>query len=418
MFNRNTLSVAMATLLLSACGSSSDSNDQAKENNEVEMPKFALAYKQAVSGEAEYLLPANDLMQGQINANSVGAEQLGWNYYYPVGNTIFVSGYENFETVSYKLNSDGELARQGAFVFNNALEVFGADGDDYLLASDEPRDGTHTTRTLYTVSAESGHIIRQVGYSIFDEDTGTPGEGTVGWATALVVRGDELFVPFHKLDDQGWYTTPAPDEALVAIYDYPLNDGASPKAIISDDRTSHIGVNGSTTGLILTDSGDMYSFSNGTIAAGFSPASTKPSGILKIANGESDFAQHYFFNIEEATNGGSIFWMDYVGGNKAIARLLVDKKGEAPWSAFGRTNFNQKLVIIDLAAKTVTDVANVPLHAKRYSSPVEVVNGKVYVSIEEETQAYIYEVDIETATATQGAEIQGKTVKGVYYLAD
>ena len=84
--------------------------------------------------------------------------------------------------------------------------------------------------------------------------------------------------------------------------------------------------------------------------------------------------------------------------------------------ASGRTVFNQRLVIIDLANQTVTDVANVPLHAKRYSSPVFVENGKVYVSIETATDAYVYQVDIASATGTKGAKIIGKTIKGFYKL--
>ena len=149
--------------------------------------------------------------------------------------------------------------------------------------------------------------------------------------------------------------------------------------------------------------------------AGFAPASSKPSGILRIRAGSTAFDPDYFFDIEAATGGGKIFWFDHIGGNKAIARILTDDSGGL-WTAYGRDVFNQKLVIIDLAAQTVTDVANVPLHAKRYSSPVTVKDGKVYVSIETASEAYVYQVDIDAATATRGAKINGKTIKGFYFL--
>ena len=149
--------------------------------------------------------------------------------------------------------------------------------------------------------------------------------------------------------------------------------------------------------------------------AGFAPAATKPSGILKIKNGETEFDKEYFFNIEAATGGEKLFWFDYVGNNKAIARLLTNDEGGA-WGAFGREVFNQRLVILDLEAQTLTEVKNVPLHAKRYSSPVMVEDGKLYMSIETATEAYVYQIDIENATGTRGAKIEGKTIKGFYKL--
>ena len=105
----------------------------------------------------------------------------------------------------------------------------------------------------------------------------------------------------------------------------------------------------------------------------------KPSGILKIADGTTDFDQNYFFDIETAT-GGKLFWMDYIGNNKAIGRILTDDNG-GPWAAYGRDVFNQKLVIIDLVSQTVTDIAGVPAHANRYTSPVFIENGYAYVSV-------------------------------------
>ena len=202
------------------------------------------------------------------------------------------------------------------------------------------------------------------------------------------------------------------------MYSYP-NVEDNPIKVIEDTRTSNIGANGISTGLVQTDGGDLYSFSCGAYVAGFSPRTTLPSGILKIPNGETEFDENYFFNVEDAENGGIMFWMDHVGGEKVIARLLTedidpstDTEGAGSWAAYGRSLFNQKLVIIDLANKTVTPVADVPLHAKRYSMPVYVEDGVAYVSVETADEAYVYEVTLATATASKGAKIEGKTIKG------
>ena len=427
MFNLKTLSLLIASLSLTACGGGGSSTPDpvitppptptpAVEEPVVEPGPFTFAIKTAGEGEAEYLVTQTSISNEALSADGVGIEQQGWNLQYPVGNTLFVSGYENFETTSYKVNDDGDVEKLTSFVFDNPLVMFGSVDDTTLLASDAPSDGTHTTRTLYTVDADTGKVTDKVNYTIHDFDTGTPGEGTVAWPTALVVRDDLLFVPFQKLDDQGWYATPEADTAFVAVFDYPVVDGAQPIKIISDDRASNIGVNGVTSSMIKVDNGDLYTMSNGAESAGFSPAATKVSAILRINDGETEFDANYYFDIEAATDGGKLFWFDYVGDNKAIARIVINEEETAPWSAFAKDLITQKLVIIDLVAKTVTDVHDVPLHQKRYTSPVEIVDGKVYVSVETEESAHVYEVDIENATATKGVEIMGKTIKGFYDL--
>jgi hypothetical protein len=288
--------------------------------------------------------------------------------------------------------------------------MFGHSNDEEtLLAFEIPRSG-YAPKKLYFVDVEDVQVQKVVETSIFESEE----DELIAWPSAIEVRGDQLFVPFHKLDAKGYFTTPEADQAFVAVYSYPDVE-SEPVKIITDSRTSNIGVNGATTGMIEADNGDLYTFSSGAEMAGFSPAATKPSGILRIKNGETEFDDDYFFNVEEATGGEKLFWFDYVGNNKAIARLLTSDDG-GPWGAFGRETFNQRLVILDLEAQTVTEVANVPLHAKRYSSPVTVENGKLFMSIETANEAYVYQVDVENATGTIGAKIEGKTIKGFYRL--
>jgi len=361
--------------------------------------------------ETEYLITKDNIMEGEISAQGTGIEQTGWRFYYPVGKTLFASGYsDDNQCAAYMKDGSGSIVKKGGFIFENALEMFGhSDDGSTLLGMEIPRAG-FSNRRLHFVDVGTALVSKIVGTKIFESQS----DSIVAWPTALQVRGDKLFIPFHKLDAAGYFTTPSPDSAFIAVYSFP-DMGTEPEKIISDGRTSNIGVNGSTTGLIETGNGDLYSYSCGAGMAGFSPASSKPSGILRIKAGSTDFDPGYFFNIEAAANGGKIFWFDYVGENKAIARILTHDNGGL-WEAFGRNVFNQKLVILDLVNQTVTDIANVPLHAKRYSSPVLVENGKVFVSIETAADAYVYQIDIASATGVKGAKINGKSVKGFYRL--
>lgn len=395
-------------ILFTACETE---DDNVNPTPEPESSQITMSFKSTGGEEPEYIITEDNIMEGSISAQGTGIEQTGWRFYYPVGNTLFASGYsEDNKATAYASNEEGIISEKGQFTFDNALEMFGhSDDNETLLAFEIPRTG-YAPRKLYFVDVDNVQVDKIVETSIFESEE----DELVAWPSAIKVRGNNLFVPFHKMDPQGYFTTPSVDTAFVAVYSYP-NVEDEPIKIISDTRTSNIGVNGATTGLIENEQGDIYSFSSGATMAGFSPASTNPSGILRIPNGETDFDEDYFFNIEEATGGEKLFWFDYVGNNKAIARLLTHDDGAA-WGAFGRDTFNQKLVILDLEAQTVTEVEDVPLHAKRYSSPVSVEDGKIYVSIETANEAYVYQVDIETATSIKGAKIEGKTIKGFYKL--
>lgn len=401
--------LTLGILTLGSC----NNDDNSSNDNDQKTSGITMSLQTSGNAQTEYIVTKDNIMSGEISAQGTGIEQTGWRFYYPVGKTLFASGYSaDNQCAGYAKNNNGVIKLKGQFIFENSLEMFGKSNDNKtLLAMEIPRAG-FANRRLHFINVDNVLVEKIVGTKIFSNQE----KNQVAWPTALEVRGNKLFIPYHVLDAEGNFSTPDADKAYVAVYSYP-NVGTEPEKIISDDRTSNIGVNGTTTGLIETESGDLYSFSCGTVNAGFSPASTKPSGILKIKADATEFDKDYFFNIETATNGGKIFWFDYIGGNKALARIITTDTA-IPWDAFTRsaTAFNQKLVIIDLATKTVTDVANVPLHAKRYSSPVYVQNGKIYESIETATEAYVYEIDIATATAKKGAKIVGQTIKGFYKL--
>lgn len=418
---KNILMLIISAVIVSACGGGTKESSNNGSNNS----NFMLSLRPSSENTAsEYLVPKGELISGEVSSQGVGDEQQGWNFYYKVGGTLFVSGYLNNEVTAYKLDDKKALKKISSFLFDklSPLEMFSHTGST-LLATNLPRDGAHTARKMYVISADDGKLKQTINYTVFDKDTGERGKGLVAAPTAIQVRGDKLFVAFHKLDDSSpstKFTTPEPNSALIAVYNYPLTDNAKPLKIIEDARTSNIGVNGNLSNMVQLDNGDIYSFSNGSIAAGFYPASTKPSGILRIKNGQTEFDANYFFDVENATNGGKVFWIGKIGGNKLLARILTNdaEAQKKPWSAFNKDFYILKLVMIDLDKKEVTPVEGVPVHRKRHTSPIQVINGKVYLSIEAKESRHIYEYDVATNKAKKGAKIMGHSVKGVYKLSN
>ncbi|MFT7185938.1 MAG: hypothetical protein ACI84K_001326 [Pseudohongiellaceae bacterium] len=417
-------SLILATTL-TACGSNSSDRSPEVSENLLEETNIALGFVNSDGNSTEFVLSESDLMEGTISAQGAGLEQAGWNFYYPVGNTLFVSGYTEFKTTAYKLNGENEVAELNTFLFDSSFNTYGNVNDTTLLATNSYWS-QHDDMVMYTADASTGRATSKIDYSIYNDFTGIAGEGTVPWPTALKVRDDKLFVPYLKFRDDGSASTTDNNTAYVAVFDYPLtaNDDGNvvPSKIITDERTSNIGTHGSTTGLIEAANGDLYGYAAGSIASGHSPASEKPSGILRIASGETEFDTNYFFNIEDQTEGSEIFWFDSIGANKALARIFTptDELEAIPWSAYSSPVL--KLVILDLAEKTITDIEGIPLHTKQVTSSTEVMDGKVYVMVDalvdEVIKKNIYQIDIATATATKGATVEGKTIKGFFALGN
>lgn len=274
-----------------------------------------------------------------------------------------------------------------------------------LLAMEVPRSGDDK-RVLHVIDVENVSVDRKVETDIYKPE----GDTLVKWPTGMVVRDDRLFVSFYPVSPSGDFTTPSVDSAQVAIFSYPELEF---QKAIYDNRTSPVGVYGNATGLLEADNGDLYTFSSSSLAAGFTKQ-TRPSGILRIKSGNTEFDPDYFLNIEEATNGGKIVHFSYAGNGKAIARIVTDDS--TLWGAFSPDNPICELVIIDLEAATVTEVSDVPAHGAQYATPALVENGKVYMSISTPTDAHVYEIDPETATAQKGAVIEGLEAKGIYNL--
>ncbi len=418
------LSISMFSCNNDDEGTSNEEEEVGEEGTDEEdaVSKYVVGFEAFPVGDAEpvdYILELSSLESlttGEISVEGQGIPLKGWRFFHSAGNTIFTAGYSDDDTcIAYQLNEEGALTEKANFTFQSTLDNYATLDDNTLLAV-ELAYGGHADKRFHIVNAETGLLESVVEHPVdIDMGSGTVEDpGSIPWVTGMVLRDGKLFVSYHKWMADGSYITPDVDRAYVAVFTYP---DMELEKIIEDDRTSPIGVNGHSTGIEQTESGDIYSFSTSALSAGFTSA-TKPSGILRIKNGETEFDSDYFFNIEEATDGGKLFWMDYIGNGKAIARIIVDDtNGAGAWGAFFLKNVF-KLVVIDLENQTVTDVSDVPVHGHRYTSPMFVEDGKAYISCSTDTETHVYIVDPETASATKGAKVLGLGLKGIFKITN
>lgn len=423
----------LTAMLLTACGSdSSDSNGTTADNDNF---TFALTTERSTV-KPNYLITQKDIMDvnSTITSQGQGIEISDFAYFYAVNNTLFSLSSTSVKAYAVQNGEVKEIneVQPGQITY----ATFGNANNEKLLAIDSNWSGL-LDHKLYTFDAATGKSEGSVDLTILSDNS----KGAA-WPTALVIRDNELYVPYIKLayiDEATGVVTPDADAGFVAVFDYPLTDGAQPKKTITTDTVSNIGTHGSSTGLVKAENGDLYGYTNGEISGGFKPASSKPSSIVRIKNGETEFDSDYTFNIEAATNGGKIFWMDYVGNNTVIARIVEridtlvdhDQNSETPsiplgdaldnvaWEDYYNTSgnaFRQKLYTINLATKELKAVEGVPTHWQRLYPNTEVMDNKYYTTIITADGAAVYEIDLTTNQAKKGSSIEGFTLRGLQNL--
>lgn len=367
------------------------------------------------NGTSDYLLTADKLDNDStvITAAGNGLEQLGWCYYSATSNTVmsFNYGAPN-KGVAYATGGDSRLVEKGSFSFDR-MDCF-ARGDDAntLIAIGAPWGGGSYDCEIHVVDDVTVGIKKRKISPLYR----TSSKDTLNkWPTSMIVNGGKLYVSFYALEGVTWETAET-DTALVTVYSYPSLDSLT---TFKDTRTGPIGYYGNPVSMVKTENGDIYTISCNSIAAGFTQA-TKPSGILRIRNGQLQFDDTYFYDVEAASGGGKLLSGHYAGNGLLVGQMLLPGKDtpDNSWAVLDPTKPVCKLVIVDLYNKTIKDVAGVPAHGGQFSTPGFVEDGKVYQSITSTIagEARIYVIDAETATAKKGAKIEGVEVPGIYKI--
>lgn len=348
---------------------------------------------------ADYVLTAADISKGEITAEGKGVEQVGWRYMGALGKRLYSIGYYNDNNfVVYELDGAGKVVEKDRVVFQTTIDMLGDADENTLMAMEVPRK-TMSPRTWHVFDLENVSIRKKVVDSIYVDHV----DSLVPWPTALVRRGDKVFVPFYQLHARGDFSTPNTDTAFIAVYSWP--DLVQEK-VIKDTRMGPIGRYGDDNGAILTESGDLYALSTAAKSAGFT-TTQKTSGILRVKAGSTEFDPDYHWDIEEATGGSKIVWFESLGGEKALVRLSTDDS--KLWGSYGN-EIICRLAVADLAARTIAMVDDIPLHRGGYGASVFMEDGKAWTSVNTGSEAHLWAIDPATAKAVKGAKIKGYEV--------
>lgn len=403
MKTKSTLVIALISLLgMTTIASCKKKKTTEEDETLVPASGYVLGLKTTSAGaDAEYLVTGTDLMSGTISATGNGIEQMGWMYYHQVGNKYLAIDYTNNICTGYKIENS-TLSSAGSFVFDR-LDALTNDPNGNVFAISAPWGGGSYDCKFQTINPTAMSItsVQNVVLNVLYNDTMAQ---LNMWPTQTYIENGKLFVSYYPLHGSSW-DTPRTDTAYVNVYTYP---GLNYVTTFKDTRTGPIGYYGGSPAMIADENGNHYTFSTCSLAAGFTQ-STKPSGILKINTGQQEFDNSYFFNIESF--GYKMLTGVYVGNGKVVARLVPIGNDNQMWGAFSIDNPICKIAVLDLNSQTVTVVNDVPSHGGQYYTPFHIEDGKVFISVNTGSSAYIYRVDPSNATAQQGAAIDGKSIQ-------
>ena len=397
---------ALAFLSLSIFSCSSD--DSSSGELTVNGTKYVASYW--LSDYTQYILDFNStdqLMTGEISAKGVGIEQNGSCF--PVQNTFFALSTDDDGSVSFNLNSAGKLVQGGKLAFESSYAV-GYTDDKKMINIGATWDGSSSDYELMIYNPATVSID---GRKFNDFSVNPENKKILYWPTGAAVSGDKLFVPVYTKDVSDGTNKVLSSDAVVRVYKYPSLEYVS---TIKDTRTAAIGMYYTNTGIVQTESGDVYTFSSNARAGGY-PVTAVSSGVLRIKKGDAKFDPGYFFDIEASTLKGKVLAAYPVGGEKVfISYITKDTDAVSPVYSFLRTNTLFKSAILDLSAKTIVQVTGLPDHGGDEFfglGSMFVENGKAYKSFVTGTEARVYQIDIATGTVKAGALIK----EGLYLPA-
>ncbi|MFH7018496.1 DUF4374 domain-containing protein [Flavobacterium sp. FlaQc-47] len=407
---KNTSKLALLALLALttfSCSSDSDKSGEEVIGGDTGKTKYIITATTGAQGIADYLLTTDDISTGSITTTGNGIEQDGsYRYYITAQNNFFslLYGQGNPGAVTtYNLNTEGKLVKKSNFQAET-VHVFAAINKD-ILTIKVPRSGAASIASMYKIDAEKSLIIGEA-----QQDTkklaGNGERAFFTWATQV---GDKVFMPYMSIKGDGLdnFGTVNPDSTWVAVYNYPE---LKLEKVIKDNRTSYLGAY-YTNGLYQDENGDAYGFSSAAATSNAVVTSTKPSAVVKIKKGTTEFDKTYFFNVQEKSGGYKIASSSYISKGKVLLEM---------YGTPGTNKGAVKLAVVDVYTQTFTWVTNAPAvisfsTVNRYNI-VSADGSSAVVGINTPEGNWIYTINGSTGVATKGIKVEGGQITAIAKL--
>lgn len=409
VFQRLPLGFLVLVLVFSFGACSTDDENSGRNENESNVFNpyvLSLAIQGSEGNFTYYTVPFADVMSGTLDAVGRGIEQPGYYDFIQIDNTIYsIGGLDDVDMVGIEKNvEERSLEKVGNIAFDNSLsDILKADNNTLVSVT---MDSSLDILTFRKLDANSITVIdeKSVPASVLFDFGEKEGPNYSG----MEISGDYLFLSFY-ISNSETFETKYTDTARVAVFSYPEFEF---EKVITDARVGPIGGFNVKSGLIKDEQGNIYAISHSNPANGFSQF-TKPSGILKINAGETEFNPDYFFDISAAADGGNTAHISYLGNGKIFAEInTATRAAQEMWS-----DSPLRSAVLNLENKTVHFIDGVPTHkGTGRRLPILQEGAMVYLCIPEGDGIYVYQMNTDSYTAVKGAKVQANFVAGIFKL--
>lgn len=359
-----------------------------------------------------YNVPFEQVMNGTLNAVHRGTENKGTYDFEKLDQTIYaMSDYDKTELEGIRKNTATQRVEKfGDIKLSQGISDIKKADKNTLLAISKGVFGTQVLKFM-TLEANTTRGLSDKTIKVSSEWGPFQGKEGIDYS-GMALRKDQLFVSYYIAHPKN-YETNHIDTARVAVFSYPELEL---QKIIKDTRVGPIGGFGTRSGLIKDEKGTIYALSNSNPSNGFlfqEGASPKPSGILRIKAGESDFDPDYFFKIDKKTQGGSVANIKYLQNGKAFAEINTAARSKQDWL----DNHPLRSAIVDVENQQVHFIKGVPEHTgegRRMAALYE--DPYIYMAIREKEGLFVYKMNTENYTAERGAKVEANSVVGFFKL--
>ncbi|MEM9341047.1 MAG: DUF4374 domain-containing protein, partial [Bacteroidota bacterium] len=394
--------VFSATLLLFSCG---DDDNEVMPTNLDDLV-MATSTQADIAGNRSYFLQKVSLdVTGTVdNSNATELTASGAAIIQQYGNSMyFVEFSNNPKIIKYDFNENGEAVEDGEI---SVLDIV-FPGNAWFLDDNTAFVGGFTGEIIIfnpTTMQRTGKINFQSLLRI-GEVTNFPMEGNAIVSEAvseIVVRDNIMFAAIIPYQDLSTFT---PGDAnchllVVDLNQVDVNSDSNSDAVVKrivDTRGAGTGsaAFGGSFMMRVDENNDLYVLSHNMYGnPAFREALGKPTAVLKIANGSTEFDENYYFNLETAADGLGmpVVNFEYYGGGKFMASVQDPSQFNAtdPFSYFNDAVY--RWYSFDLASETAQRVSEdytVGIIALSYFK-----DGIGYMPVQNNTASYIMEVDL------------------------
>lgn len=247
---------------------------------------------------------------------------------------FFLNDYSNtYKIEKWDISSSGELEKLGDL----STADLGYAGNIYIR---DETTGFVGASNMFKIAIFNPSTMQRTGFIDLSAlsklgqvtDFPTPGATIQAQAVAeVIVRGNYLFAGVYYYDNIPTYT-PLKDGCYIIVVDLTKvnpNDNSNAAAVvkeISDPRGSYTGAWNSGVGsdfMIADENDDIYVLCH-NMWAGHRATTGKPACVLRIRNGETEFDDDYYYDLETASagNGNPVIGLEYHKDGKFYAAAM------------------------------------------------------------------------------------------------